>query len=100
LRALILAIAGRTDEAKTILDDFKKRPKLDSIALISLADTCSVLGEKDEAFEFLEAAYQQRVSMLVFLGVIPTFNNIRTDPRFADLFRRMRLPRVPLSKPS
>ena len=100
LRALILAMAGRTDEAKAILNDFKKRPKLDSMALIPLADTCSVLGEKDEAFEFLEAAYQQRVSMLVFLGVIPTFNNIRSDRRFADLSRRMRLPRVSLSKPS
>ena len=70
------------------------------MAIIPLADTYSVLGEKGEAFEFLEEAYQQRVSLLVFLGVRPTFDNICSDPRFADLLRRMGLPRVPLLKPS
>ena len=89
LRGLILAMAGRTDESKTILNDLKKEPKLDSRALVSLADTCSVLGEKDEAFEFLERAYQERVSLMIFLGVYPSFDNIRSDPRFADLLRRM-----------
>ena len=69
LRSLILAIVGKTDEAKAILNDFKKQPKPNSMALITLASSSSVLGEKDEAFEFLEAAYQQRVSLLVFLGV-------------------------------
>ena len=92
LRSLILAIAGGTDEAKTILNDLKKHPKLDSMTFMSLADTYSVLGEKDEAFEFLERAYQERVSLMIFLGVYPTFDNIRSDPRFADLVRRMGLP--------
>jgi tetratricopeptide (TPR) repeat protein len=94
LRGLILAMAGRTDEAKTILNDLKKQPRLDSMALMSLADTYSVLGEKDGAFEFLEVAYQKRVSLMIFLGVYPTLDNIRSDPRFADLLRRMRLPHV------
>jgi serine/threonine protein kinase/tetratricopeptide (TPR) repeat protein len=98
LRSLILAIAGGTDEAKTILNDLKKQPKLDSMAFMSLAGTYSVLGEKDEAFEFLEAAYQERVSMLAFLVVIPTFDNIRADPRYVDLLRRMGLPQVSLAK--
>ena len=93
-------MAGRTDEAKTILNELKKRLKLDSMALISLADTYSVLGEKDEAFVFLEAAYRERSSLLIFVGVRPTFDNIRSDPRFADLLRRMGLPQVPLASPS
>ena len=88
LRGLILAMAGRRDEAKTILNDLKKQPKVDSM---SLAETYSVLGEKDEAFEFLEVAYQERVSLMIFLGVYPTFDNIRSDPRFADLMHRMGL---------
>ena len=94
LRGLILAMAGRTDAAKTILNDLKKQPKLDSMALISLADTYSALGDKDEAFEFLERAYQERVSLMIFLGVYPSFDNIRSDPRFADLLRRMGLPQA------
>ena len=100
LRGLILAMAGRAEEAKTILNDLKKQPRLDSMALLSLADIYSVLGEKDEAFESLERAYQERVSMMIFLGVCPTFDNIRSDSRFADLLRRMGLPQAPLPKPS
>jgi TolB-like protein/Flp pilus assembly protein TadD len=96
LRSLVLAIAGKADGAKTILNELNERPKLDPMALIYSAESCSVLGEKDKAFQFLEAAYQERVSLLIYLGVKPTFNNIRSDPRFADLLQRMGLPHVPL----
>ena len=88
---LILAIAGKTDEAKRIVDEVKGHPKLDPLSLISLAETHSVMGEKKEAFEILEAAYQERNGLLIFLGVLPYFDNIRSDPRFADLLRRMGL---------
>jgi len=92
LRGRILAMAGRTDEATTILNDLKKQAKLEAMELISLGDAYNVLGDKDNAFKFLEAAYQERISMMIFLGVHPGFDNIRSDPRFADLLRRMRLP--------
>ena len=49
---------------------------------------------KDEAFEFLGRAYQERASLMIFLGVYPSFDNIRSDPRFADLLRRMGLPQA------
>ena len=62
------------------------------ITLIRSAESWSVLGEKDEAFRFLEAAYQDGASPLIYLDVRPTFNNIRYDPRFADLRRRIGLP--------
>jgi len=92
LRSLILAMAGKTDEAKTILNELNDRPKLDPMALIYSAESCSVLGEKDKSFQFLEAAYKDRVGLLIYLDVRPTFNNIRSDPRFADLRRRIGLP--------
>jgi serine/threonine protein kinase/tetratricopeptide (TPR) repeat protein len=100
LRSLILAIAGKKDDASTILNELKRQPKLDPVTLIILADTYSVLGEEEEAFAFLETAYQQRASLLIFLGVRPTFDNIRSAPRFADLLRRMGLPQVSSPKPS
>ncbi len=50
------------------------------------------MSMKTEAFELLEIAYQERGSWLVFLGAMPKFRNIRTDPRYADLLRRMGLP--------
>ncbi len=92
LSSLILAMAGRTDEAQKIVSELKGYRKLDSWSLILLAGTCSVMGEKTEAFEILEVAYQERGSWLVFLGAYPSFRNIRADPRYADLLHRMGLP--------
>jgi TolB-like protein len=92
LSSLILARAGKTDEAQKILSELKGHQKLDSRSLILLAETRSVMGQKTGAFDFLEVAYQERGSWLVFLGAYPSFNNIRTDPRYADLLRRMGLP--------
>jgi len=94
-------MAGKRDEAKAILYQLKKRPTTDNpVALVCIADAYSVLGEKDAAFAFLEAAYQERAGHLVFLGIRPRFDNIRSDPRFAELLRRMGLPQVPLREPS
>jgi TolB-like protein/DNA-binding winged helix-turn-helix (wHTH) protein/Tfp pilus assembly protein PilF len=94
LSGLILAMAGKTDEAQKILSELKGYRKLDSLSLISLAETCSVMGEKTEAFEFLEVAYQERAGLLIFLDAYPNFRNISTDPRYADLLRRMGLPQL------
>jgi tetratricopeptide (TPR) repeat protein len=94
LSSLILAMAGKTDEAQKILSELKGYRKLDSLSLIPLAEACSVLGEKTKAFEFLEVAYQERAGLLIFLDAYPNFRNISTDPRYADLLRRMGLPQL------
>jgi TolB-like protein/Tfp pilus assembly protein PilF len=92
LSCLILTMAGKTDEAQKILSELKGHPKLDSWSLTLLAMTCSVMDMKTETFELLEVAYQQRASWLVPLAAYRGFRNVRTDPRFADLLRRMGLP--------
>jgi len=50
-----------------------------------------MLGDKNQAFEWLDKAYQTR-SNLGFLKVDPIFDPIRSDPRYADLLHRMGLP--------
>jgi serine/threonine protein kinase/tetratricopeptide (TPR) repeat protein len=100
LLGLILAISGQTDEARTILTELRARPKLDPFLLVAIADGYSVLGEKDAAFEFLEAAYQERAGPLIYVGVRPSFDNIRSDSRFVDLLRRMGLPQASIPTPS
>ncbi|NIM48621.1 MAG: hypothetical protein GTN62_02795, partial [Gemmatimonadales bacterium] len=49
------------------------------------------LGDKENAFEWLEKAYVERRSYLVFLKEGPRFDTLRDDPRFTDLLRRMNL---------
>ena len=57
-----------------------------------LAYLYSILGEKDRAFVWLEKAYQQKTHGMPFLKEDPTWDNIRNDPRFSDLERRVGLP--------
>ncbi|MGI8733831.1 MAG: TPR end-of-group domain-containing protein [Pyrinomonadaceae bacterium] len=50
------------------------------------------LGEKDQAFAWLDKAYSGRDFILVFLKVEPMFDGLRSDPRFARLLQRVGLP--------
>jgi len=50
------------------------------------------LGQKEQAFAWLERAYQQRSDSLLYLRCWPEFDSQRSDPRFADLVRRVGIP--------
>src|SRR5262249_15729771 len=50
------------------------------------------LNEKDEAFEWLEKAFKERSSQLIYIRVLDDFKNMRSDPRFNDLVKRIGLP--------
>ena len=52
----------------------------------------AVLGDKDRAFAWLEEAYRQRTHGMPFLKVDPTWDDIRSDPRFSELVRRVGIP--------
>jgi hypothetical protein len=50
------------------------------------------LDDKDQAFAWLEKSYQERRQRLVWLGVDPLVDALRSHARFHDLMRRMGLP--------
>jgi TolB-like protein/Tfp pilus assembly protein PilF len=52
------------------------------------------LGEIDEAFHWLERAYEKREAILYALNATPDADPLRSDPRFQDLLRRMGFPEV------
>jgi TolB-like protein/DNA-binding winged helix-turn-helix (wHTH) protein/Tfp pilus assembly protein PilF len=57
-----------------------------------LAELHTYLGEKDHAFAWLKKAYEEREAALPGLKVDVVWDNIRPDPRFQDLVRRMNFP--------
>ncbi len=57
-----------------------------------MASSYTRLGEADEAFRWLEKAYEERNTDLVWLKVAPKWDNIRSDPSFTDLVKRVGLP--------
>jgi hypothetical protein len=52
----------------------------------------ALLGDKDNAFLWLEKAFQRRDSQLIFLKSDIVWDNLRSDPRYTALLRRIGLP--------
>jgi len=93
---LALAKAGRLNEARRILEELRKQPKLDNVSEYLVAALHAILGEKEDALALLEVACAQHNVWLPYLS-IPLFDSIREDPRFADLCRRIGLPQLSTS---
>jgi hypothetical protein len=52
---------------------------------------CTGLGRTDQAFDWLNKAYEERSGWLTYLKVEPRLDTLRGDSRFNDLLRRVRL---------
>ena len=83
------------DDLQRQLDALRRRESAG--AYVSPLDYASVYarrGDKEQAFEHLNAAFEHHASGLVFLRVDPSWNNVRADSRFAALVRRVGLPQL------
>ena len=86
------AVAGRRDEARAILGEIEERSKNAYVPSYFSALVYAGLGDADRAFERLERAYQERSTVLAYLQLDPRLANLRGDPRFSDLLRRVGRP--------
>jgi serine/threonine protein kinase/Tfp pilus assembly protein PilF len=59
--------------------------------LVFIARLCALLGETEQAIDYLDKAIEKRQSQLIMLKADPTFDSLRGDPRYADLLRRVGL---------
>jgi serine/threonine-protein kinase len=78
------ALAGRTDEARRLLGRLSSRAQIASVQ--------TALGEKEAALASLEEALDTRDYAVVWLKTDPTFDSLRSEPRFQALLRRLNLP--------
>jgi tetratricopeptide (TPR) repeat protein len=77
---------------RTQLEDLQDEAKRKEVAPIRLATLYALLDQKDQAFKYLEAAFQERSTKLLDLQLEPDFDNLHSDPRFNQLVRRIGLP--------
>lgn len=86
-----LALAGETEKAQRELQSLLELAKQKYLSSYHLAAIYVGLKDKDRAFELLETAFRDRADWMAFLKVDPRFDTLHSDPRFADLLRRMNL---------
>jgi tetratricopeptide (TPR) repeat protein len=89
---LAYGISGRRKEALEIVEGLKSLRKQRYVKAASIAGVYVGLGENDQAFEWLEKAYQERDFQLTYLAVEPAFDSLRSDPRYTTLLQRLGLP--------
>ena len=83
---------GQRSQAFRVLEQLRAASKQKYVPALSFAIVYVGLGEKDQAFLWLEKAYDERTNSLAYLKVQATWDPLRSDPRFADLVRRIGLP--------
>ena len=88
----VYAVSGRRADALKIAKEFKDLSSHAYVDFYQFATIYAGLGDKDEAFRLLEKAYEEHSSSMTFLAVDPFWYSMRSDPRYTDLLRRMRLP--------
>jgi tetratricopeptide (TPR) repeat protein len=86
------AASGRRGDARKVLDELKQQAKQRYVSTYWIAMLYVGLGEKDEAFAWLEKAYQERSYWLLFFKTDPTVDSLGSDPRFQDLLQRIGFP--------
>ena len=85
------AHAGRRTEALRLLDELKRRQQTGYVPAAAFVNAYLGLGDNEQAFAWLERAYQEHSQILQYIKVHPFFDPLRGDPRFEDLVRRVGL---------
>ncbi|NVM56954.1 MAG: tetratricopeptide repeat protein, partial [Desulfobacterales bacterium] len=87
------AASDKRGEAQRVISKLQKLSKQKYVSSYDMAVIYTGLGERDQAFQWLEKAYEQRDGWLAgWLKIDPRFDPLHNDPRFADLLRRMNFP--------
>ncbi len=88
----VYAVSGRRADALKIAKEFRHLSSHAYVDFYLFAGIYAGLADKDEAFRLLEKGYGEHSASMLYLAVDSFWYGIRSDPRYADLLRRMGLP--------
>ena len=93
VRARLAARQGKRAEARGLVENWIRecdRTQRSGKSCYA-AQIYSSIGEQDLAFQWLDTAYDERNPLLAYAKVMPNYDNLRADPRFRALLRRLGL---------
>ena len=85
----VYAISGKTDQARNVLRDLEGRTGQQYVPAFAIALIYAGLGDNDHAILWLQRAYEDRSTSMVFLKLDPELSTLHSDPRFEELSRRI-----------
>ncbi len=87
------ASSGKQAEAQKIVDELNEMAKQTYVSPYDLAILYVGLGDKQQALEQLDKAYDDRAGWIIYLKVEPLLDPLRSEPRFAEIVSRIKFPR-------
>ena len=87
----IYAKTGRQTDAVKVVEELKERFQKQQADGLEIARLYGGLGERDQAFVWLEKEFQSRNQKLPSWLAVGSFDSLRDDPRYKDLLKRMGL---------
>ena len=87
LHAQVLAVAGRTEEAKAVLASVEKAARSRYFCPYEIGSVYATLDDSDAAFKFFRKGTDERADCMAWLGVEPWLDGFRLDPRYRELLR-------------
>jgi len=88
----VYAMAGRRAEALKTLDDLKRLAEKQYVPPYHFGWVYTGLGDNDKAITFLQKTYDEHTQHVIDFKTVPMFDPLRSDERFQELVRKVRLP--------
>jgi hypothetical protein len=83
--------------ANQVLNQLKELSKHRYVPAYDIAMVYLGLGEKEQAYRWLEQGFEERSAWMVYLNLDPRLDGLRADPRFQELVHRVGLPPIRLA---
>jgi tetratricopeptide (TPR) repeat protein len=97
--AVLYATTGRQDEARKILGELERIAATKYMAAEDIAAVYVALGEKEEAYKWLERAWADHGGAILAVPIRPVFRPLHSDARFQAMVRRLGLDPGKILKP-
>jgi len=84
-------MSGRRAEALRVLAELEERSKYEYVPSSARAAIYTGLGDKEQAFAWLDRAYAERDHFWRELKTLSLFDSLRSDPQFTRLLNQLHL---------